>query len=279
MRHLPTALLGFALTSPSLPGAHAAEQVLYDRSEQTSLADVRLFLEGPLAIAGRASLVNTPEGLTFTPGGNGFTLWKFADLTGANFDLRLVFQIPPGIRYSNSGIYFLFTDPTRAFPEQLPEPQRRAYADALAAARARADRYGAGPYEADFFARELQIIAGFENGLPPENHGPGAFYGVDPVTQAEVVAGRQVLHPYDLFIGDTYELLVEVRGPRFRTYLRAAASQPEPVLVSDFLNVSRAEDPIRGGSPIALLLQAFPNNGADVRGPIFQRITLEYVDP
>ncbi len=98
----------------------------------------------------------------------------------------------------------------------------------------RSQRYGAGPYEADFFARELQIIAGFEPNLPADNHDPGAFYGVKPVIQGFEVVGTQGLSPYDLVIGDTYELTMEARGQYIKTYRRSVEHQQERVLVSSF---------------------------------------------
>ncbi len=68
---------------------------------------------------------------------------------------------------------------------------------------------------------------------------------------------------------------MEARGLCIKTYLRSVYHQDPRVLVSSFINVSRETDPIRGGTPIALLLQSFPNNGNDVRGPIFKEITVD----
>ena len=259
--------------------ALAKEVVIFDKTAKPDVSSFRMFLEGPLAMAGRPMLVRTSQGLSFSPGGGGFTLWKFADLDGQDFDLKATFQIPPGIRYSNSGIYFLYEDPTRAFPQDLPSNLRIPFFNALQSAQERSNRYGKGPYEADFFARELQIIAGFEDGLPAENHGAGAFYGIDPVSMVEAPVGKQKLDPYDAFIGDTYELSVESRGNRMTTFMRSVANQPTRVQVADFLNQSRDQDPLRGGKPIALMLQGFPNNGKDVKAPIFERISLEIKAP
>lgn len=54
--------------------------------------------------------------------------------------------------------------------------------------------------------------------------------------------------------------------------------QQHRFLVSSFVNVSREVDPIRGGSPIALMLQAFPNNGEDVKSPVFQEIVVDELE-
>jgi hypothetical protein len=254
--------------------AFANDRVIYDVKTKPTLAEFRLELDSPRNIQGRANLINTTEGATFSSGNSGFTLWKFADLKSENFDLKTTFQIPPGIRYSNSGIYFLYTDPNRAYPQELEPKKRDAFLQALDFARDRSARFGVGPYEADFFARELQIISGFENGLPAENHGVGAFYGVNPVTGGEAPAGQQQLSPYDAFIGDTYELTVEARGTTITTFMQSLTSQSQRVQVAKFKNLTRDADPIRGGSPVALMLQGFPNNGQDVKAPVFKNITL-----
>lgn len=250
--------------------------LIYHKDTKNTLAEFQLFLEGPLQTQGRAQIFATPEGIKATPSERGgFTLYKFQDLEGESFDLRVVFRIPSGIRYANSGIYFLYTDPTVPIREELDGVLRQAYDNALQSATVRAERYGEGPYEADFFARELQIIAGFEPNLPADNHGAGAFYGVNPVPVGNEVPGTQGLIPYELVVGDTYELTVEARGLEVRTYLRSVNNQNQRVLVSRFLNVTRQQDPIRGGSPIALLLQAFPNNGTDVKSPVFEEIVID----
>ena len=278
-RSIQLFLLSATLSSASSLMALAKETVIFDHKTQTDTSAFKMFLEGPLAMQGRPQLVRNDQGLSFSPGSGGFTLWKFADLTSQDFDLKLRFQIPPGIRYSNSGVYFLYQDPTIAVPNDLPTAVRVPFLAALQSAKARSDRFGKGPYEADFFAHELQIIAGFENGLPAENHGVGAFYGIDPVSMVEAPVGKQNLVPYDAFIGDTYELTVESRGERMTTFMRSVSSQPTRVQVADYKNPSKDQDPIRGGKPTALLLQGFPNNGTDVKSPVFERITLDLKAP
>lgn len=257
--------------------ATEAPRIVYDAENHRTLRDFQLFLEGPLTVGQRARMIQTAEGFTASPSGiNGFTLYKFADLSDGqeNFDVRAVFQVPAGVSYSNSGIYFLYTDPTRPIEGELSLEHRAHYDAALENSRHRAGMYGAGPYEADYFARELQIIAGSIPGLPADNHGAGAFYGVSPVSGDHTPAGHQRITPYDLVAGDTYEMRVEVRGLWVRTYVGAISRGEPPRLVSEFQNVTREQDPIRGGSPIAIMLQMFPLNGRDMKAPVFRHLSV-----
>lgn len=251
-------------------------EVIYHKDFKNTLGAFQQFLEGPLSSQNRPIIKATRAGIIAQAStAGGFTLFKFRDLKTKNFNLKAVFQIPNNIRYANSGIYLLYTDPTVPVRDELPVQKRIAYDAAIQGAKERSLRYGAGPYEADFFARELQIIAGSEPNLPADNHGPGAFYGVQPVSQGDEVSGTQGHSPYDLLIGDTYELTMESRELHVKTYLRSVEHQRDRVLVSSFINVDKHRDPIRGGSPIALLLQAFPNNGSDVKSPVFHEISVE----
>lgn len=251
-------------------------EIIYHTEAKNTLGDFKLFLEGPIQIQNRAKIKATPGGIIATPSSKGgFTLYKFKDLNSDTFTLRVKFQIPEGIRYANSGVYMLYSDPRIPIRDELNPDVRNAYDTAISNAINRSSEYGAGPYEADYFAREIQIIAGYEPNLPADNHGPGAIYGIEPVPMGEERPGYQGHNPYNLEIGDTYEMTVVVRGKEVKTYLRSVAFQNIPVLVSRFVNVGRDVDPIRGGSPIALLLQAFPNNGEDVKSPTFLEIHFE----
>lgn len=271
MKRLCFLLLNVFLWQAMLKSSHA--EVLYDVESKNTLQNFRLFLEGPLQILERPQIKATDEGLkVLSSKKGGFTLYKFADVSSHDFDVRLTFTIPAGVRFSNSGVYFLFFDPTVPVHSELNPFEQKAFESALENARKKAQKNGVGPYEADFFAREIQIIAGHENGLPSDNHGAGAFYGVTPVEMGKEIPGTQGHSPYELFPGDTYEMQIEVRGTEISTFLRSTKFQRTRILVSRFSNVERSEDPILGGIPVSLLLQAFPSNGRDVKGPIFKKI-------
>jgi hypothetical protein len=264
----------FAIFIPFL--ALGAPEVIYDSSNDRSLREFQLFLEGPVAVGERAHLIQTQQGLTSSPTQlGGFTLYKFADLKRPNFNLKFIFEIPQGITYLNSGIYFLYTDPTRPLGDEASHREKRLFQEAIAKARERASKYGPGPYEADFFARELQIIAGSASRISGDNYGAGAFYGIVPVTGETLPDGRQRTTPFELMPGDTYEMVIEGRDRIIKTYLRSLAYQQVPVLVSEFKNFTREMEPILGGSPIAVLLQMYPLNGQDSKGPIFKHISID----
>jgi hypothetical protein len=264
----------FAIFAPFL--ALGAPEVIYDWSSHRSLREFQLFLEGPVAVGERAHLIQTNQGLTSSPTElGGFTLYKFAELHRPNFNLKVIFEIPQGITYLNSGIYFLYTDPTRPLGDEFSHREKKLFQEAIAKARERASQYGPGPYEADFFARELQIIAGSASRISGDNYGAGAFYGIAPVTGETIPDGRQRITPFELMPGDTYEMVIEGRDRIVKTYLRSLAYQQKLVLVSEFKNFTREIDPIRGGSPIAVMLQMYPLNGQDAKGPVFKYMSID----
>jgi hypothetical protein len=180
-------------------------------------------------------------------------------------------QIPVGARYSNSGIYLVYSDPTSDLPAKT-DPTRAAFDEALARAQDRRSRFGAGPFELDFFSHELQIIAGTDATVPLENRGTAAFYGVD----LGGAPGQQVINnPYAFNIGGRCEIIIQNENLVTKNFARAIGFQSEPVLVSTFTNLDKNADPVRGGAPKALLLQAFYNNGFDVKLPHIQRMSLD----
>ena len=251
--------------------ALAAEEVIYDRETNHTLRSFVQFLENPSQTSGRPSITLGIEGLIGRPGDGNFTAHKFADLESDSWTLKLQLQIPPGARYSNSGIYLVYSDPGTDIPADN-DPTRAAFDEALRRSQERRDRFGAGPFELDFFSHELQIIAGTDATVPPENRGTAAFYGVDIGTEP----GQQIINnPYLFNIGGNYELIVVQEGLETKTFARAIGFQSDPVLVSTFTNLDKVEDPVRGGSPKALLLQAFYNNGRDVKSPYIRRMTLD----
>jgi hypothetical protein len=251
--------------------ALSAEEVIYDRESNNTLRSFVQFLEDPSQTPGRPSIGLGSEGLIGRPGDGNFTAHKFADLVSDSWTLKIQLQIPPGARYSNSGIYLLYSDPNTDIPANN-DPTRSAFDEALQRSQDRRERFGAGPFELDFFSHELQIIAGTDATVPPENRGTAAFYGVD----IGIAPGQQVISsPYFFNIGGRYELVIVQEGLETKTFARAIGFQSDPVLVSTFTNLGKVEDPVRGGAPKALLLQAFYNNGSDVRSPYIRRMTLD----
>jgi hypothetical protein len=273
-------VLGMLISGAQIPLSQAAlgdalgEQenttVMYDLDSKNDLSGFELFSEDAEATQQRPGLALSQEGLIGRPGNGNFTAWKFADLTSPNWNLQVVFEVPAGARYSNSGIYLLYQDPDQDLGSLAPEV-REAFLEARRLGQNRRERFGPGPFELDFFSHELQIIAGSDASIPPENRGAGAFYGVDLGSEP----GTQLVLPYSLNFGDLYELTIEHRGSLVRTFVRSVAHQNERVLVSEFTNFSKADDPLRGGAPKALLLQAYYNNDGDVQLPKFKRIALK----
>ena len=248
-----------------------SESIIYDLRTNNSLANFSQFLELPSQTIGRPSIDLGRDGIVGRPGNGNFTAHKFADLESNQWTLKLELQIPPGIRYSNSGVYFLYSDPASDIPPE-GDPTRAAFEKAIELAEERRLRFGDGPFELDFFSHELQVISGTDATVPPENRGTAAFYGVDLGTSQ----GQQVINnPYSFNIGSSYEITIVQENEVTRTYARAIGFQSNAVLVSTFTNLDKVADPVRGGSPKALLLQAFYNNGSDVQSPFIRRITLD----
>jgi|GEM_PF-3837446 len=261
-------VLVFLISAQSL---RAEERVIFDGTTRSTLEEFSLFLEDPLQTLTRPGIALFHDAIIGKPGDGNFTAYKFADLKSDDFVLKLIFEIPEGIRYANSGVYLLYRDPRDADPtEDLVAAS--ALSEARAQAASRRARFGEGPFELDYFSHEIQIIAGTDATIPLENHGAGAFYGIDEGTER---GQQRILAPQDLNIGDSYEMLIEVKGLTRRTFLRSTNHQNSDVPVSEMTNLSQEEDPVRGGVPTALLLQGFYNNGRDVQLPHFKRITLD----
>lgn len=255
--------------------AHADEKVIFDVNSLPSLENFSLFFENPDSVSARPGIQLSPRGIDGKAGDGNFTAYKFADLATPKWTLKVTLQVPAGVRYSNSGIYLLYSNP-QADQKNFTESEKQAFQDALRKGQNRRDMYGAGPFELDFFSHEVQIIAGTDATIPPENHGAVAIYGVDIGDKV----GQQIIQSTISFeTGHTYEITVVSTPNVIETYAKEAFAdsslETAPKLISLFRNVTRNEDPIRGGSPVALLLQGFYNNGRDIQLPIFKRITLE----
>lgn len=101
---------------------------------------------------------------------------------------------------------------------------------------------------------------------------PGEIFAIFIKTMGTESPGTQGLNPYRLVFGDTYELDIEIRGVNVSTFLKSVLHQKDRVPVARFINLSRYEDPVAGGVPIGLMIQAHPSNGEDVKAPIFKHI-------
>jgi hypothetical protein len=235
-----------------------------------------LYLDDEQTAQGRPRLAATDHGLVATPGHSHFTTWKFADLqhqdgrTIKSWTLEIEFWVPEDARYSNSGIYLVFADPKQDL-EVLPPAARAAFNEAYRAAENRKQELGDGPFELDFFGYEVQIVSQ-ERPDVPANQRTGSVYTV-PVGKAR---GQQSLHSsFEPLPGGKYRFRLSFYDGALETYvsdLQASGWQ----LVSKMQTKTREEDPVRGGLPIALLLQAYANDGQATKSFVFRSIRLTY---
>jgi hypothetical protein len=257
---------------PGVP-ALADGHLIYDVHERHSLKAFELFLERPQDIQKRPRLTLLPDGLGALPGEGHFNAWKFADVAGRDFVLDVVFEVPKA-RNSNSGIFILFADPT-ANLEGMSDEVRAQYLRSLQQARERRRSLGGapGPFELDYFAYEVQICRGPDFAAEPRNKRTGAFYGV-PVGEGD--GQQRILAPYDLNVGDTYQLRITFGNGLLKSYLRSVAHQDQLVPIAELKLRSDEVDAIRGGAPSALLLQAYWNNGSTAKLFKFKNIAVTY---
>ena len=175
----PPATSGIDATTAITQSAAVNSQVIFDATTAPSLEPFSLMVETPAAIVGpTAHWASLPEGVTGLPGAENYTAYEFAKLPSENFALTIIERVPAGAPYSNSGIYLLYTDPHIELAT-LTSAQVSAVNAASAAAAARRAEYGAGPFELDFFAHEVQILSGTMQPEVPANQRNAALYNVD----------------------------------------------------------------------------------------------------
>ena len=250
--------------------AAPAATLIYDSALLPSLGHFSLALESQEQASGRPQLGLVDNALSAVPGNGNFTAWEFARLEPRDFTLLVRFYAPIDAEDSNSGIFLLQGDPA-ADLAQMPKRDREQYQTALAAAAAKKQAYGTGPFELDFFAYEIQIARGRAVAHDPVNKRSGTFYGVP---EGEAPGTQQILHSYELLPGEEYELMIEARAGVLTTHLRSVVHQPKFVAIARFQPQARAEDAVRGGLPHALLLQAYWNNGTSAKGIRFTHLSL-----
>lgn len=250
--------------------AFPAETLIYDSVLRPSANGFSLGLESIGEVRGRPQLGLVENTLNAVPGDGNFTAWEFARPQPRDFTLLVRFYAPADAEDSNSGIFLLQGDPA-ADLARLPQPERAQHEAALAAATEKKQKYGAGPFELDYFAYEIQIARGRAVAHDPANKRSGTFYGVP---EGSGPGTQQIFSVYELLPGDAYELKIEARAGVLSTYLRSVAYQPTFVAIARLRPLPRAEDSVRGGLPRALLLQAYWNNGTSAKGVRFKHLSL-----
>src|SRR5436190_1483789 len=114
--------------------------IIFDVDSKHTLDAFQLYLENPNEVLSRPGIRLSSEGIKGKQGSGNFTAYKFTDLKSSHWKLKVVFRIPTGIRYSNSGIYLLYADPRHV----IDSP---AYGAALQMAKEKRKRLGPGPFE------------------------------------------------------------------------------------------------------------------------------------